>query len=120
MRGGRPRDAGLGVGAEDQDAARAGAGLDQAGDGVLGVRLAAGAGARDAVVGFLLPAATGAAPWPHPEPDFPAYAASDVVHAAADRGDRWARAAPADLEAPPGGDRWALRPAPEQLDGITG
>ncbi|MFF3254069.1 alginate lyase family protein [Actinacidiphila glaucinigra] len=71
-------------------------------------------------VGFLLPAATGAAPWPHPEPDVPAYAASEVVHAAADRGDRRARAAPADLEAPPGGDRWALRPAPEQLDGITG
>ncbi|WTG54519.1 alginate lyase family protein [Actinacidiphila glaucinigra] len=71
-------------------------------------------------VGFLLPAATGAAPWPHPEPDSHAYAASDVVHAAADHGDRRARAAPTDLEAPPGGDRWALRPAPEQLDGITG
>ncbi|MFF7211408.1 alginate lyase family protein [Streptomyces sp. NPDC008238] len=78
-----------------------------------------GASLRQAV-GFLLPAATGVEPWPHPELDFHAYAASDLVHAAADHGDRRARAALADLEAPPGGDLWTLRPAPEQLDGITG
>ncbi|MFE0628357.1 alginate lyase family protein [Streptomyces sp. NPDC058864] len=78
-----------------------------------------GASLRRAV-DFLLPAATGAGPWPHPELAFHAYAASDVVHAAADHGDRRARAALPDLEAPPGGDLWALRPAPEQLDGITG
>ncbi|MET8027362.1 alginate lyase family protein [Streptomyces avermitilis] len=71
-------------------------------------------------VGYLLPAATGAAPWPHPELEFHRFAASDVVHAAADAGDRAARAAVPKLEAPPGGDLWALRPAAEQLDSIAG
>lgn len=37
-------------------------------------------------VDYLLPAATGAAPWPHPELEFHRYAASDIVHAAADAG----------------------------------
>ncbi|WP_329525865.1 alginate lyase family protein [Streptomyces sp. NBC_01462] len=68
----------------------------------------------------LLPAATGAAPWPYPELEFHRFAASDVVHAAADAGDRAARAAVPRLEAPPGGDLWALRPAAEQLDSIAG
>lgn len=71
-------------------------------------------------VDFLLPAATGAAPWPYPELEFHRFAASDVVHAAADAGDRAARAAVARLEAPPGGDLWELRPAAEQLDSIAG
>ncbi|BAC74609.1 alginate lyase [Streptomyces avermitilis] len=71
-------------------------------------------------VDYLLPAATGAAPWPHPELEFHRFAASDVVHAAADAGDRAARAAVPKLEAPPGGDLWALRPAAEQLDSIAG
>lgn len=71
-------------------------------------------------VDYLLPAATGAAPWPHPELEFHRYAASDIVHAAADAGDRAARAAVSKLEAPPGGDLWALRPAAEQLDSIAG
>ena len=68
-------------------------------------------------VDYLLPAATGAAAWPHPELEFHRYAASDVVHAAADAGDR-ARAAPR-LQAPPGGDLGAA-PAAEQLDSIAG
>lgn len=71
-------------------------------------------------VDYLLPAATGAAAWPHPELEFHRYAASDVVHAAADAGDRTARAAVPRLQAPPGGDLWALRPAAEQLDSIAG
>ncbi|MFF3416859.1 alginate lyase family protein [Streptomyces sp. NPDC002698] len=71
-------------------------------------------------VGYLLPAATGAEPWSHPELEFHRFAASDVVHAAADAGDRAARAAVPGLEAPPGGDLWELRPAAEQLDSIAG
>ncbi|MFI2351513.1 alginate lyase family protein [Streptomyces sp. NPDC019443] len=71
-------------------------------------------------VDYLLPAATGAARWPHPELEFYRFAASDVVHAAADAGDRKARAAVPRLETPPGGDLWALRPAAEQLDSIAG
>ncbi|MEU5338443.1 alginate lyase family protein [Streptomyces asoensis] len=71
-------------------------------------------------VDYLLPAATGAAAWPHPELEFHRYAATDVVHAAADAGDRQARRAVRALEEPPGGDMWALRPAAEQLDSIAG
>lgn len=71
-------------------------------------------------VDYLLPAATGATAWPHPELEFYRYAASDVVHAAGDAGDAAARAAVPKLQAPPGGDLWALRPAAEQLDSIAG
>ncbi|GAA3116087.1 alginate lyase family protein [Streptomyces rectiviolaceus] len=71
-------------------------------------------------VDYLLPAATGAAKWPHPELEFHRFAASDVVHAAADAGDAAAREAVPKLETPPGGDLWALRPAAEQLDSIAG
>lgn len=71
-------------------------------------------------VDYLLPAATGAAAWPHPELEFLRYAATDVVHAAADAGDTLARRAVPLLEAPPGGDLWVLRPAAEQLDSIAG
>ncbi|MFD4474846.1 alginate lyase family protein [Streptomyces sp. NPDC058471] len=71
-------------------------------------------------IGYLLPAATGAARWPHPELEFHRFAASDVVHAAADAGDPAARKAVPKLETPPGGDLWALRPAAEQLDSIAG
>ncbi|SHH37969.1 alginate lyase family protein [Streptomyces sp. 3214.6] len=71
-------------------------------------------------VDYLLPAATGAAAWPHPELEFYRYAATDVVHAAADAGDRRARRAVPSLQEPPGGDLWALRPAAEQLDSIAG
>ncbi|MEV3912108.1 alginate lyase family protein [Streptomyces canus] len=71
-------------------------------------------------VDYLLPAATAAAAWPHPELEFRRYAATDVVHAAADADDTRARRAVPLLEAPPGGDLWALRPAAEQLDSIAG
>ncbi|GGO82207.1 alginate lyase [Wenjunlia tyrosinilytica] len=71
-------------------------------------------------VDFLLPSATGEQPWPHPELDFHAYAADDIVHAAADKGDDEARAAVAGLQPPPGGDLWLLRPGAEQLDNILG
>ncbi|MGW6269579.1 MULTISPECIES: alginate lyase family protein [unclassified Streptomyces] len=71
-------------------------------------------------VHYLLPAATGAATWPHPELAFHRFAASDVVHAAADAGDTAARRAVPKLQTPPGGDLWALRPAAEQLDSIAG
>jgi hypothetical protein len=70
-------------------------------------------------VDFLLPAATGSAPWPYPELEFQRFAASDVVRAAADAGDSKAKAAVPLLETPPGGDLWPLRPAPEQLDPIS-
>lgn len=78
----------------------------------------AGASIRDAV-DFLLPAATGAAEWTYPELQFQRFAASDVVRAAADAGDPAAKAAVPDLQAPPGGDLWPLRPATEQLDPVT-
>ncbi|NEB76144.1 alginate lyase family protein [Streptomyces sp. SID14478] len=71
-------------------------------------------------VDYLLPAATGETAWPHPELEFQRFAASDVVHAAADAGDPAARSAVPKLQAPPGGDLWALRPAAEQLDSIAG
>ncbi|MGX1471927.1 UNVERIFIED_CONTAM: hypothetical protein RKD50_000735 [Streptomyces canus] len=71
-------------------------------------------------VDYLLPTATAAAAWPHPELEFLRYAATDVVHAAADAGDTRAHRAVPLLEAPPGGDLWALRPAAEQLDSIAG
>ncbi|NUP37625.1 MAG: alginate lyase family protein [Streptomyces sp.] len=71
-------------------------------------------------VDYLLPTATGSTAWPHPELEFHRYAASDVVHAAADAGDKAAQQAVPQLEAPPGGDLWALRPAAEQLDSIAG
>ncbi|GAA2342880.1 alginate lyase family protein [Streptomyces kunmingensis] len=71
-------------------------------------------------VDYLLPAATGERAWPHPELEFHRFAASDVVQAAADAGDAAARRAVPKLQAPPGGDLWALRPAAEQLDSIAG
>ncbi|MFE4254322.1 alginate lyase family protein [Streptomyces sp. NPDC056910] len=71
-------------------------------------------------VDYLLPAATGATAWPHPELEFHRFAASDIVHAAADAGSAAAKRAVPHLETPPGGDLWALRPAAEQLDSIAG
>lgn len=71
-------------------------------------------------VDFVVPAATGQAAWTYPELQFQAFAAVDDIHAAADAGDRTARAAVAKLPTPPGGDLWLLRPAPEQLDPISG
>jgi hypothetical protein len=71
-------------------------------------------------VDFLLPAATGgASKWSLPELNFLQYAALDSVHAAADAGDKQARAALRKVPAPPGGDLYPVRPAPEQLDDIS-
>ena len=70
-------------------------------------------------IDYLVPAATGAAAWPYPELDFQAFAADDNIHAAAVAGDAGASAALAKLTPPPGGDLWALEPAPEQLDPVV-
>ena len=69
-------------------------------------------------IDFMVPAATGAAAWTYPELDFQAFAANDVIRAAADQGDRTAIRALPLLSAQPGGDIWLLRPAAEQLDPI--
>jgi hypothetical protein len=79
-----------------------------------------GGGTLSKAVDFVVPAATGQAAWTYPELQFQAFAADDVIHAAADAGDRTARAAVSKLQTPPGGDLWLLRPAPEQLDPISG
>jgi hypothetical protein len=71
-------------------------------------------------VRYVLPAATGASAWPHPELSFHRYAASDIVHACADAGDEAAtRAVPA-LAPPPDGDLWDLRPAPQHAGDPVG
>lgn len=74
----------------------------------------------NAAVDFIVPAATGAKAWAYPELDFQAYAASDIIHDAADAGNAIAKVAVAKLKAAPGGDLWKLRPAVEQLDSIAG
>jgi hypothetical protein len=79
-----------------------------------------GGGTLFKAVDFVVPAATGQAAWTYPELQFQAFAADDDIHAAADAGDRTARAAVGHLQTPPGGDLWLLRPAPEQLDPISG
>ena len=71
-------------------------------------------------VDFVVPAATGAAAWTYPELNFQAFAANDVIRAAADAGDRTALKALPELSPQPGGDVWLLRPAAEQLDPISG
>ncbi|KAJ6631541.1 alginate lyase-domain-containing protein [Mycena sp. CBHHK59/15] len=70
-------------------------------------------------VDFIIPAATNATAWAYPEIEFDAYAASDIVHAAADAGNKNASRAVGKVPAPPGGDLWLLRPAVEQLDAVT-
>ncbi|KAL7811192.1 alginate lyase domain-containing protein [Trichoderma aethiopicum] len=72
-------------------------------------------------VDFLVPAAKGGAgAWAYPELGFTRYAATDNVRAAAQEGDAVARGAVRKgLDAPPGGDIFGLRPAPEQLDSIA-
>ncbi|WP_410668248.1 alginate lyase family protein [Amycolatopsis sp. cmx-4-68] len=69
-------------------------------------------------VDFLIPGATQGT-WPYPELDFRQYAALDVLHAAADAGDRAARTALKQVPAEPGGDLYPVRPAAEQLDDIS-
>ncbi|MEV4316111.1 alginate lyase family protein [Actinocrispum sp. NPDC049592] len=71
-------------------------------------------------VDFILPAATGGQSfWPYQELNFLQYAAKDSVHAAADAGDKAAKAALPKVPAPPGGDLYPVRPAAEQLDDIS-
>lgn len=71
-------------------------------------------------VDFLIPAATGGVShWPYQELVFTQYAALDSLHAAADAGDRAARAALPHVPVPPGGDLYPVRPAAEQLDDIS-
>jgi hypothetical protein len=71
-------------------------------------------------VDFLIPAATqGQSVWPYPELQFTQYAALDVLHAAADAGDRQAKAALPKVPVEPGGDLFPIRPAAEQLDNIA-
>jgi hypothetical protein len=78
-------------------------------------RNANGATLFDAI-DYLIPAATqGQGAWPYPELTFQSYYASDVLHAAADAGDRAAAKALRLTPAPPGGDIWAVRPAAEDL-----
>ncbi|MEV4149363.1 alginate lyase family protein [Amycolatopsis sp. NPDC049691] len=69
-------------------------------------------------VDFLIPAAT-TGQWPYPELDFRQYAALDVLHAAADAGDKAARTALPRVPVEPGGDLYPVRPAAEQLDDIS-
>lgn len=71
-------------------------------------------------VDYLIPAATqGQSVWPYPEITFTQYAALDVLHAAADVGDRRARAALPSVPVEPGGDVFPIHPAAEQLDNIA-
>jgi hypothetical protein len=71
-------------------------------------------------VEFLIPAAAGGADkWTYPELGFTQYAATDNVRAAAQEGDKAALKVLTKLVAPPGGDIFGLRPAPEQLDSIA-
>jgi hypothetical protein len=60
---------------------------------------------------YLIPAATGAVSWPHPELELSRAEATDVIHAAADAGDLNARCALPELQALSTGDVWDLRPA---------
>jgi hypothetical protein len=62
-------------------------------------------------IDFMLPTATGAVAWPYPELNFLRYEASDLVHAAAEAGDKNAKLAIPKLQPLPAGDIWALRPA---------
>ncbi|KAL7936530.1 alginate lyase domain-containing protein [Trichoderma chlorosporum] len=71
-------------------------------------------------VEFVIPAAAGGAgEWTYPELGFTQYAATDNVRAAAQEGDAAASKVLGELVAPPGGDIFGLRPAPEQLDSIA-
>ncbi|WIY04071.1 alginate lyase family protein [Amycolatopsis mongoliensis] len=69
-------------------------------------------------VDFLIPGAT-QGQWSYPELDFRQYAALDVLHAAADAGDKAARTALPRVPVEPGGDLYPVRPAAEQLDDIS-
>jgi hypothetical protein len=81
---------------------------------------APGGGSILGAVNYLIPAATqGQSVWPYPEITFTQYAALDVLHAAADVGDRQAKAALPLVPVEPGGDLFPIHPAAEQLDNIA-
>jgi hypothetical protein len=76
-------------------------------------------GNLSAAVNYLIPAATeGQSVWTFPELAFHQFAAVDIMHAAADAGDRQAKAALPKLQIEPGGDLYPIRPAAEQLDNV--
>lgn len=64
-------------------------------------------------------AVNGASAWPYEDLEFTKYAATDNIHAAAQARLCRAKAALPSLQAPPGGDIFVLRPAPQQLDSIV-
>jgi len=71
---------------------------------------------------FMIPPATqGNLPsvWPYQDLTFFQYAALDVLHAAANAGDKNARAALPMVPVEPGGDLFPIRPAAEQLDNVA-
>jgi hypothetical protein len=73
-------------------------------------------------VDFMIPPATqGNLPsvWPYQDLTFFQYAALDVMHAAANAGDRNAKAALPMVPVEPGGDLFPIRPATEQLDNVA-
>jgi len=73
-------------------------------------------GSLGKAVDFLIPAATGAAAWSHPDAQFQAFQMLDVIHAAADAGDSQAVEALARVPVPPrDGDTWQLAPTAELL-----
>jgi len=73
-------------------------------------------------VDFMIPAATqGNLPsvWPYQDLTFFQYAALDIMHAAAQAGDKNAAAALPKVPVEPGGDLFPIRPAAEQLDNVA-
>jgi hypothetical protein len=73
-------------------------------------------------VDFVIPVATGGLSptvWPYQNLTFFQYAALDVLHAAANAGDKNAKAALPMVPAEPGGDLFPIRPAAEQLDNVA-
>ncbi|HEY4022878.1 MAG TPA: alginate lyase family protein [Pseudonocardiaceae bacterium] len=76
-------------------------------------------GSLTTAVNYLIPAATkGQSVWTFPELDFHQFAAVDIMHAAADAGDKQAKAALPNLQIEPGGDLYPIHPAAEQLDNV--
>lgn len=83
---------------------------------------APGGGSIFKAIDFVLPAATqGNLPsvWPYQDLTFFQYAALDAVHAAANAGDKNAKAALPNIPVEPGGDLFPIRPSAEQLDNVA-
>lgn len=64
---------------------------------------------------YLILAATGRSTWEYPELEFRAFAAADILRAAAAAGSESAEKVLPEIQLP-SDDLWVLRPAPEQLD----